>query len=75
MKQKWIYSIKTMSVTFALASISSLSMAAIQGLHFHIRIGKLPVIIPGYTVLPDINPTQTWMASFGAIRACCGCEQ
>lgn len=34
MKQKWIYSIKTMSVTFALASISSLSMAAIQGLHF-----------------------------------------
>ncbi|MBD8010606.1 DUF1176 domain-containing protein [Acinetobacter pecorum] len=34
MKQKWIYSIKTMSVTFGLASISSLSLAAIQGLHF-----------------------------------------
>src|SRR5690606_20682081 len=34
MKQKWIYSIKIMSITFGLASISSLSLAAIQGLHF-----------------------------------------
>ena len=34
MKQKWIYSIKIMSITFGLASISSWSLAAIQGLHF-----------------------------------------
>lgn len=34
MKQKWIYSIKIMSIIFSLASISSLSLAAIQGLHF-----------------------------------------
>ncbi|CAM9221252.1 DUF1176 domain-containing protein [Acinetobacter pseudolwoffii] len=34
MKQQWIDSIKTMSVAFGLASISSLSLAAIQGLHF-----------------------------------------
>lgn len=34
MKQQWRYSIKIMSVAFGLASISSLSLAAIQGLHF-----------------------------------------
>lgn len=34
MKQKWIYSIKIMSIIFGLASISSWSLAAIQGLHF-----------------------------------------
>lgn len=34
MKQQWRYSIKIMSVAFGLVSISSLSLAAIQGLHF-----------------------------------------
>ncbi|WP_216937846.1 DUF1176 domain-containing protein [Acinetobacter sp. BY484] len=34
MKQKWTYSIKAMSIAFALTGISSWSLAAIQGLHF-----------------------------------------